>query len=262
MAGNVHENTIRGFERLVTRQLDIIEQSNDQVAADFARGIGGRGSLKIEGDGGEHYPDGSFAHKDATEPGVILEVSHSQKRQHLPFLADAYILDSYGLTQAVIGIDLEYRGKRARVIVWRPNKTKKDGETILSIKETFEGTFRDADGNLVNGKRNLRIWLKDFGNKLDCPEIQKVGGVISISFAQLYELVQESEAWDQTRKRRRGSDEVLEGRSGKKMVKQATFRPSPERLTTSDEERFKAIEEEVEKQHSDQDGDYMPSDED
>lgn len=258
MAGTVHEDVIAGFENLVTRQLFIIEQSKDQVAADFARGIRARGSPKIERDGSSHCPDGSFAHKDATELGVILEVSHSQKRQDLPFLADEYILGSNGLTQAVIGIDLEYQGKEARVIVWRPNKTKENGETILTTKETFKGTFRDTDGNLVNGRKNLQIWLKDFGNKLDCPGIEKAQGVITISFAQLYELVQESEAVDQTRKRRRRSDEVLEGRSRQKMVKRKMVRPSPEKLTSSDEERFKATEKEVEKQLSDQDGDYTP----
>ncbi|KAL2147143.1 hypothetical protein VTI28DRAFT_573 [Corynascus sepedonium] len=70
-------------------------------------------------------------------------------------------------------------------------------------------------------------------------------------------LVQESEASDQARKRRRGSDEVLEGRSRQKMVKQKTFHPSSEKLTTSNEERFKAAEEEIEKQLSSQDGDYI-----
>ncbi|KAK0725358.1 hypothetical protein B0H67DRAFT_641792 [Lasiosphaeris hirsuta] len=190
MAGIVHEDTIGGFETLVTRQLFIIEQSNDQVAADFARGIRATRSPKIERDGGSHNPDGSFKHKDATELGVILEVSHSQKRQDLTFLADEYILGSNGLTQAVIGIDLEYRkkGKEARVMVWRPNKTKKE----ISTKKTFEDTEAEA------------------------------------------------------------GDEVLEGRSKRQMV-----RPSPERLTTSDEKRFEAAEEEVKKQLSDQDGDYI-----
>ncbi|KAK5654113.1 hypothetical protein OQA88_7544 [Cercophora sp. LCS_1] len=249
MAGAIHENVIGRFERLVTRQLDIIEQSNDQVAADFARDIHPGGSPKIKRDGSSHYPDGSFAHEDATEFGVILEVSHSQKRQDLPFLADDYILGSNGLTQAVIGIDIDYQGKGARVMVWRPKTTKNE----ISTKKAFEGTFRDIDGNLVNGGQNLRIWLKDFGNKLNCPNIQKVKGSITISFAQLYELVQKSEAFAQTRKRRRGSDEVLEGKDKRQMV-----RPSPERLTTSDEERFEAAEEKVEKQLSDQDGDYTP----
>ncbi|KAK4447016.1 hypothetical protein QBC34DRAFT_142009 [Podospora aff. communis PSN243] len=206
MAGTVNEAVTAGFIRLVTRQLYIIEQSNDQVAADFAQGVLSRGSPEIEAvSGGSHHPDGSFAHRDATELGVILEVSHSQKRQDLLFLADEYILGSNGLTQAVIGIDLQYQGKEARVIVWRPNKTEENGETILVTKKTFEGIFRDANGSLVNGGQDLRIWLKDFGNKLDCPGIQKAQGVTTISFAQLYELVQESEAFDQTRKRRRGS---------------------------------------------------------
>ncbi|KAK5651293.1 hypothetical protein OQA88_12637 [Cercophora sp. LCS_1] len=249
MAGTIHEFVVDGFKGLVRDQLTDISRGNDQVAADFARDVCPTGSPKIERDGGSHCPDGSFAHEDATELGVILEVSHSQKRQDLPFLADEYILGSNGLTQAIIGIDLDYQGKGARVMVWRPKTTKKE----ISTKKTFEGTFRDADGNLVNGGQNLRIWLKDFGNKLDCPNIQKVEGSITISFAQLYKLVQKSEAFAQTRKRRRGSDEVLKGKDKRQMV-----RPSPEGLTSSDEERFKATEEEVEKQLSDQDGDYTP----
>ena len=170
-----------------------------------------------------------------------------------------HISCSNGLTQAVIGIDLSCQGKEARVIVWRPNKTKENGETILAMKKTFEGIFRDAEGNLVNGGRKLWIWLKDFANKLDCPGIQQVRGVITISFAQLYELVQVAEASDRARKQRRGSDEVLEGRSRQKMVKRKTgVRPPPEKLTTSDEERVKVAEEVVDKQLCDQDADYSP----
>jgi len=259
MAGTVHEDTIKGFETLVTRQLYIIEQSNDQIAAGFAQGIRARGSPKTKtDDNGTHYPDGSFAHKDATEFGVILEVSHSQKRQDLEFLAEEYILGSNGLTQVVIGIDLEYQGKEASIMVWRPKKTKEDGEIILETARVEEGIFRAADGSLVNGERILQIGLKDFGNRLDCPGIDNITGGITISFAQLHKLVQESEAFDQTRKRRRGSDEVLEDRDRQKMVKRKTVRPLPEQLGESDEEQFKAIEEDVEKQLSDQDGDYIP----
>ncbi|KAK3359159.1 hypothetical protein B0T25DRAFT_532120 [Lasiosphaeria hispida] len=259
MAGTVHEDTIGGFETLVTRQLYIIEQSNDQIAADFAQGIRARGSPKTKtDDNGTHCPDGSFAHKDATELGVILEVSHSQKRQDLESLAEEYILGSNGLTQVVIGIDLEYQGKEASVMVWRPKKTKEDGEIILETAQVEEGIFRAADGSLVNGERILQIGLKDFGNRLDCPGIDNITGGITISFAQLYKLVQESEAFDQRRKRRRGSDEVLEDGDRQKMVKRKTVRPLPESLGESDEEQFKAIEEDVEKQLSDQDGDYIP----
>ncbi|KAK3365189.1 hypothetical protein B0T24DRAFT_427658 [Lasiosphaeria ovina] len=190
MAGNIHEAVIRRFESLAIEQLIDIRRGNDQVAADFARDIHAVGSPKIERDGGSHCPDGSFAHDNAAELGVILEVSYSQKRQDLQFLTDDYILGSNGLTQVIIGIDLAYQGKEARVIMWRPNKTKENRETTtLTTMKTVEETFRDTHGNLVNGKKKLRIWLKDFGNKLNCPGIQKANKVITISFAQLYELV-------------------------------------------------------------------------
>ncbi|KAK0734429.1 hypothetical protein B0T26DRAFT_688418, partial [Lasiosphaeria miniovina] len=130
MPGTIHEAVVRNFEHLVTQQLDIIKQSNDQVAADFARGVSVVGSPKIESDGGSHYPDGSFAHEDAEVECVILEVSHSQQRQDMPFLIDDYILGSNGRTQVVIGVDLEYReekGKEARVTVWRPRYIEEDG---------------------------------------------------------------------------------------------------------------------------------------
>ena len=189
---------VEGFNSLLIKQLFDIERSNDQIAADFARDVYAAGSPGIESDGGVHCPDKSFGHKDATELGVILEVSHSLKREYLPFLTDEYILGSNGLTQVVIGIDLEYRknkAKEARVIVWRPTETKENGKTILATKKIFERNFRDTDGNLVNGEQNLQIGLQDFGNKLDCPGIQKVQGAITISFAQLHEVVQESEAF-------------------------------------------------------------------
>ncbi|KAK5654448.1 hypothetical protein OQA88_7359 [Cercophora sp. LCS_1] len=232
MAGTLHEAVIGSFGSLVTEQLIDIRRGNDQIAADFARDVHPTGSPKIERDGSSHRPDRSFAHEDTTEFGVILEVSHSQKYRDLPFLADDYILGSNGLTQAVIGIDLDYQGKGARVMVWRPKTTEKE----ISTKKTFEGTFRDVNGNLVNGGQNLRIWLKDFGNELDCPGIQKVQGVIAISFTQLYELVQEGEAFDQARKRRRGSDEVFGG----KIVKRKMVRPSPEELFKTAEKKSRS----------------------
>ncbi|KAK3357043.1 hypothetical protein B0T25DRAFT_538137, partial [Lasiosphaeria hispida] len=151
MAGTVHEFTIREFEGLVRDQLTDIRRGNDQAAADFAWGIRATGSPKIADDDGAHHPDGSFAHEDAGVECVILEVSHSQQRHDLPFLADEYILGSNGRTQVVIGIDLEYReekGKEARVTVWRPRYIEEDGEAVLEAAETETGVFRAVDGSL------------------------------------------------------------------------------------------------------------------
>lgn len=180
-----------------------MEQANDQLVADFARKITPRGSPKVIGEEQQcHSPDSSFAHDDGRELGVILEVSCSQKRKYLPFLADDYILGSKGLTQAVIGIYLESqenKGMEAKVMMWRPRYIQvADGTRILEAAQTLEGIFRAEDGSLVNGERILRIGLKDFGNKYDCPGIDDISGEVTISFSQLYGMVQRGEAIMQT----------------------------------------------------------------
>jgi hypothetical protein len=171
-----------------------IRRGNDEVAADFAQGVLSRGSPKIKGvSGGSHHPDGSFGHKDAA-PSCILEVSYSQKRRDLPLLADEYIQGSNGRTQVVIGIDVEYKGKEARVILWGPRFFEENGEVAVEAAETESGIFRAADGSLVNGERILRIGLKDFGYWPNCLNIDDIPGEITIPFSQLYELVQTGEA--------------------------------------------------------------------
>ncbi|KAL2146337.1 hypothetical protein VTI28DRAFT_4362 [Corynascus sepedonium] len=255
MAGTVHEAVIGRFERLVTRQLDIIEQSNDQVAADFARDVHVTRSPKTESDGGSHYPDGSFAHEDAGVECVILEVSHSQQRQDLPFLADEYILGSNGRTQVVIGVDLEYReekGKEARVTVWRPRYIEEDGEAVLEAAETETGIFRAVDGSLVDGERILRIGLKDFGYWPNCLRIDDIPGEITISFSQLYEIVEQAEARAERR------DREHRKMRHENHLKRSRVRSPPQQVTESDEERFKAAEKKVKRQLDDQDSDYIP----
>ena len=254
MAGDLHEHVIKGFERQITRQLDIIEQSNDQVAADFARGIKSRGSPKIAtGEGGFHYPDASFTHRDTEALSVIVEVSHSEESKDLPFLADEYILGSNGQTQIVIGIDIECRrnkGKEAKVMVWRPRFAEEDGEIPLEAAETETGIFRAMDGSLVDGERILRIGLRDFGYWPNCPRIDDIPGEITISFSQLYEMVLEGEAAVENMDRGRRK---LQQENYKKRKR---VRPPPEQIGSgsSDGDRFKAAEEKIDKKQYDPEG--------
>jgi len=68
--------TIGQFERYIDQQLFVIEQINDQLAADFARKVTIRRSPKVVGEEEEnHVPDGSFTHNDATKLGVVFEAS-------------------------------------------------------------------------------------------------------------------------------------------------------------------------------------------
>lgn len=68
----------------------------------------------------ERQPDAVFKHKKAGWPGLILEVSYSQKTNAIPHLADNYILESNGNIRVVVGLDLDYKTKKATVSMWRP----------------------------------------------------------------------------------------------------------------------------------------------
>lgn len=61
-------------------------------------------------------------HEDAKYPGVILEVCYSTKIRATTDLADNYILDTNGSVNAIIALNIEYRGsKEATISVWRPH---------------------------------------------------------------------------------------------------------------------------------------------
>ncbi|KAK5011334.1 hypothetical protein LTR28_003885 [Elasticomyces elasticus] len=75
----------------------------------FAQGIADAGSSTIlfEPDTdvpvqARREPDISFQHVDAKYPGVIIEVSYSQKMKDLPHLADDYLLGSDGSIRAMV----------------------------------------------------------------------------------------------------------------------------------------------------------------
>jgi hypothetical protein len=57
----------------------------------------------------KHVPDIRFHHKDTTWPGIIIEVSYSQKRKSLVDLAENSQLGSDGGIRLIVGMDLEYK---------------------------------------------------------------------------------------------------------------------------------------------------------
>lgn len=67
----------------------------------------------------KHTPDGSFWHSQAKWPGVVIEVAFSQSLKKLDHVAWDYIGGSNGGIQVVIGLNSEYKGKRASIFVWR-----------------------------------------------------------------------------------------------------------------------------------------------
>lgn len=124
-----HEKFLIFTARDIERQLESIAQSQG-TSASFACKIDNIGSTTIdfeESDYGVHQADAAFKHFNERYPGVVLEISYSQKRKNLSRLADDYILGSDQNIRVVIGIDIEYKAtKQATVSIWRPQIIRND----------------------------------------------------------------------------------------------------------------------------------------
>jgi hypothetical protein len=140
MPGLLHEQLASSIVEVILQQLYSIANGAGP-AAHFAQKIRLTGSPTITFDDpqfGRHEPDASFKHADSKYPGVVIEVSYSQKRRDLPRLADDYILGSDAIIRAVVGVDIDYRGKTASVSIWRPRiEVNATGEEELVAHRTL-----------------------------------------------------------------------------------------------------------------------------
>lgn len=140
MPGSLHESLGSYITQELLRQLGTIAQGSSPSAV-FAGNIENSASAEIsfeDTEYGSHQPDASFQHFEAQYPGVILELSYSQKKKDLSRLAHEYILGSDADIRVVIGIDVEYKGsKKASVSIWRPHIEVNDaGERELFVVQT------------------------------------------------------------------------------------------------------------------------------
>lgn len=87
----------------------------------------------------KHEPDASFWHDNGRYPGVIIEVTYSQKRKSLGRLAEDYLLDSDTSVQVVVGLDIEYGkndSRKATLSVWRTSSFHTaDGVELRAVRE-------------------------------------------------------------------------------------------------------------------------------
>ncbi|KAG8406855.1 hypothetical protein J3459_018613 [Metarhizium acridum] len=142
------------------------------ASAGFARAVDARGSptLDFTKTGyGRHDPDAQFRHLRAQYPGVVIEVSYTQKRKELAHIAEDYILGSKGSVRVVIGLYIEYRNsKKATLSVWRPDVVQNEaGEPeLVAVQTTVDQILLDDEGNLSkNDKAGLYLQLRDFATK-------------------------------------------------------------------------------------------------
>ena len=107
----VHEIFIRKVDRDIMSQLDAI--GND---VEIAREIESIGSTDLELGESKHCPDSAYKCNGSQYPHLVVEVSYSQKRHDLPYLADDYVVDSNGSIGVVIGLNIEYKGTKKAML--------------------------------------------------------------------------------------------------------------------------------------------------
>ncbi|KAH8726369.1 hypothetical protein GQ44DRAFT_758681 [Phaeosphaeriaceae sp. PMI808] len=246
MPGTLHEFVGSIITREFIRQLDAIAHSSS-LGAVFAENVEGGGSAEIkfkgnENENGPHQPDASFQHIEAQYPGVILEVSHSQKKQDLPRLADNYILGSNANIRVVIGIDVEYKGSRkASVSIWRPHiGVNNAGENELSVVQTVTNQlFRDDVGNFVlDSQASLKLRLEDFGTTAFATKFPDLTDSIHISAEQLFSFLERAEGLARRVKQGEGlSDESQIRKRHRDSTPPEELDPDREGRFVEDEER-------------------------
>jgi hypothetical protein len=122
MPSVLHEEFKSSIVDDIVQQLRSVAKGNGR-ASEFARCIkhGGSATITFSDPGyGRHEPDALFRHREAQFPGVIIEISYTQKRRDLARVAQDYILGSGGNIRAVVGIDIDYKDKSATLSIWQP----------------------------------------------------------------------------------------------------------------------------------------------
>ncbi|KAG9232706.1 hypothetical protein BJ875DRAFT_505834 [Amylocarpus encephaloides] len=217
MPTTLHEEFITSIVEEIQVQLKSIQDAS----AEFAKEIrsGGSASIKFaDEEYGKHDPDAQFRHSKAQFPGIVIEVSYSQKRKDLERLADDYILGSDSNIRVVVGLDIEYKTT--------------DKKATLSV-------FRDINGNPSASRTGgLRLRLRDFATEaLTGVELQLRDPII-LPANKLYSLLEHAE----------DAASVVEQQTGivttnKRWVRKRRRESSPpEELTQRDEKRFRANE--------------------
>jgi hypothetical protein len=275
MPSALHETIISSIVGDVEEQLRAKVGERGTVG-EFVQSIRSSGSASIrfaDPEFGRHDPDASFKHLKAQFPGVVFEVSYTQKRRDLQRIADDYILGSDGSIRLVVGIDIDYRGKCATLSTWRPEFQVTDaGEKELVARKTisnqvcsfrlmtlhlltFWEEFRNTEGNTVGDlQTGLRIRLEDFAPQMLVPKEAGSDTDLLISRGKLCEYLRDAELSELTSKPNGGVSETLPA-GVRKRRRSST---PPEQLNTDDEHQFEEHENRAVKRSHRDDFSYRP----
>ncbi|CAG8181967.1 unnamed protein product [Penicillium salamii] len=230
--------------RVVSRIVNqLTELQKDEASGDFARKIQHSSTSRIwlpsdTNNRGKNYsersPDASFIHDHAKYPGVIIEVCYSQKIRAAADLADDYILDTNASVNAVIALNIEYKGsQKATISVWRPHKIIVDGAKELEARAVIETMpFRTESGLPVEeAQPALQLSLRDFAPKSISQKYPDLDQDICISSRELCDFLSSAEAAHQKQLLDQGVGETLSPGTRKRRRVQTP----PEQLSSEEE---------------------------
>jgi len=261
MPSQLHDVFIARVVEEIQTRLHAFTDIQTQSGA-FVRKVKHNGSGRLDLSSGENgettirrQPDASFKHSDAHWPGVILEVSYTQKTKAMSYLADDYILETNGSIRVVVGLDIDYKTKRGAVSIWRPAYvTNQQGELELEAAQVlYDQVFRDERGNPnTTVGMGLQLNLRDFAP-------QDLAGNITGSFlidsATLCRFLNEAEQEEYEAKAKRGVVQRLE-LGAKKRRREKT---PPEIINSDDDRTHRDDERRVRARRSIDDSSYTSS---
>ncbi|KAI9651770.1 MAG: hypothetical protein M1829_002451 [Trizodia sp. TS-e1964] len=202
-----------------------------------------------------HCPDISYRHKQATWPGVIIEVAFSQKDKKLGRLADDYILGSDGNIHAVVGIMLEYRGQGAWVSLWRPVVRTEEGTSVLECEQVVANAILiGPDGAIAQHlpDAGIALQLRDFASLPETLQPTALCDPVLLSYFKLAQIVQTVRA--ETKELREG--QLFEQPLAPGVTKRKREISPKEELRAEDEEAMVEAEERTAAKQARLDPDY------
>ena len=141
MSKALHETLASLIDNDIFSQIRQLRESPDTKIAEVASRISPTRStsLKLRANNDEynkHEPDLSYRYRRSKFPGLVIEISWSQRPLDLPRLARSYIRGSNGLIRTVIGVDVEYpNADSATLSVWRAEFGRSNGDRTLNATE-------------------------------------------------------------------------------------------------------------------------------
>lgn len=193
MTSPLHEHVSRELHRELANWIDSLKKrdtNSTQLKDILNKPFYKTGAARICFKGKFHgkCPDESFRYPDCTYPGLVIEVSWSQRTKELPKRAREFITSSKGGVRTVISIDINdsYESRRrettgqAKFSVWRANWDPGNRLTVeksvdnevrcpllgsASMSVSFilrcEQVFQNGQGQL-NPSAGLHLTLGDF----------------------------------------------------------------------------------------------------